>query len=161
MREEPSVAMAVGAAVLELPRARPVVAKPAVSEEQLAYAHLLDGGMKIGLLGLLLSFGVYLSGVLPPRVPVAELPRYWSMPVKQYLAATGVHAGWTWLHLLRHGDFLNFVGIAFLAGVTLACYVAIVPIFLRKKDLLYAGIAIAEVLVLGLAASGVLNAGAH
>ncbi len=162
MSEESSVAVAVsGGAVLELPRTRAAAATPAVTEEQLAYARLLDGGMKIGLLGLVATFGVYLSGALPPRVPVDDLPRYWSMPVKQYLAATGVHPGWSWLRLLGHGDFLNFGGIAFLAGVTLACYAAIVPIFLRKRDHLYAGIATVEVLVLALAASGVLNAGAH
>ncbi len=160
MGDELPVAV-VGGAVLELPRARPVVARPEVSEEQLAYAQLLDGGMKLGLLGLVVTFLVYLSGLLAPRLPVAELPRYWSMPVKEYLHATGVHPGWSWLGLLGHGDFLNFVGIAFLAGVSLACYLAIIPIFLRKRDHLYAGIAVAEVLVLALAASGVLNAGAH
>ncbi len=161
MSEELPVAVVAGGAVLELPRARAAVARPTVSEEQLAYAQLLDGGMKLGLVALLVSFTIYLSGALPPRVPVAELPRYWSLPVKEYLAATGTHAGWGWLGLLGHGDFLNFVGIAFLSGVSLACYLAILPIFLRKKDLVYAGIALVEVLVLALAASGILNAGAH
>jgi hypothetical protein len=161
MAEELPVAMIAGGAVLELRRERPAVARPAVTEEQLAYAHLLDGGMKAGLLGLVVTFAVYVSGALPPRIPLADLPRYWSLPVKQYLAVTGVRPGWSWVGLLGHGDFLNFVGIAFLSGVTIACYLAIVPIFVRKKDHLYAGIAILEVLVLALAASGVLNAGAH
>ncbi len=160
MSEELPVAV-VGGAVLELPRARPAVATPSVTEEQLAYAQLLDGGMKVGLLGLVVTFLVYVSGLLPARIPVDDLPRYWSMPVKEYLAATGIHAGWGWLGLLGNGDFLNFVGIAFLAGVTLVCYLAIVTILLRKKDLVFAGIAVAEVVVLALAASGVLNAGAH
>ncbi len=164
MREELPVAVVAGGAVLELPRPRPAAApatRPAVAEEQLAYAQLLDLGMKAGLLGLVATFAIYVTGVLPPRVPVAELPRYWSLPVKQYLAATGVHPGWSWVGLLGHGDFLNFVGIAFLSGITIACYLAIVPILLRKKDHVFTGIAIVEVLVLALAASGVLNAGAH
>jgi hypothetical protein len=161
MNEEFPVAVVRGA-VLELPRPRAApVATPAVTEEQLAYAQLLDGGMKLGLLALVVTFLVYVSGALPARIPVADLPRYWSMPVKEYLAATGVHPGWGWVGLIGHGDFLNFVGIAFLAGVTLVCYLAIVPIFVRKKDLVFAGIAILEVLVLALAASGVLDAGAH
>jgi hypothetical protein len=161
MNEEFPVAVVRGGAVLELPRPRPVVATPAVTEEQLAYAQLLDGGMKLGLLALVVTFGVYVSGALPARIPVADLPRYWSMPVKEYLAATGVHHGWGWVGLVGHGDFLNFVGIAFLAGITLVCYLAIVPIFVRKKDLVYAAIAVVEVLVLALAASGLLNVGAH
>lgn len=161
MSEEIPVAMVAGAAVVPMPRARPAVARPSVPEEQLAYAQLLDRGMKAGLLGLTLTFLVYVSGLLSPRVPLEELPRYWSMPVKQYLAATGAPTGWSWLGLLGHGDFLNFVGIAFLAGVTIACYVAITPILFRKKDVIFGWLAIAEVLVLGLAASGVFNAGAH
>src|SRR5512133_1385803 len=159
MSEELPVAVVRGGAVLELPRVRPVVAAPAVSEEQLAYAQLLDGGMKLGLLGLVVTFLVYVSGALPARIPVQELPRYWSMPVKEYLAATGVHPGWGWVGLIGHGDFLNFVGIGFLAGISLVCYLAIVPIFVRKKDFVYAAIALVEVAVLGLAASGVLNVG--
>jgi hypothetical protein len=158
---EIAVAAPAPAAVVPLPRVRAVARTPAVAEEQLAYAGLLDRGMKVGLLGLTASFVVYLSGALAPRVPVAELPRYWSLPVKQYLAATGVHPGWSWLGLLGHGDFLNFAGIAFLSGVTIACYLAIIPILFRKRDLVFVGISIVEVLVLVLAASGVLNVGAH
>jgi hypothetical protein len=161
MSQDLDIAVAAPAAVVPLTRLRAVVQGPTVAEEQLAYAGLLDVGMKVGLLGLTASFLVYLSGALAPRVPVTELPRYWSLPVKQYLAATGVHAGWSWVGLLRHGDFLNFVGIAFLSGITIACYVAIIPTLLRKRDTVFAGIAVLEVLVLVLAASGVLNAGAH
>ena len=69
--------------------------------------------------------------------------------------------GWSWLHLLNKGDFLNFVGIAFLSGVSIICYLAIIPSLFRKKDTIYAMLAIAEVLVLVLAASGVLKAGGH
>ncbi len=161
MSEELPVAVVRGGAVLELPRVRAAVATPAVTEEQLAYAQLLDGGMKLGLLSLLVTFTVYVTGLLPARIPVGDLPRYWSLPVKEYLAATGVHPGWGWFSLLGHGDFLNFVGIAFLSGVSLVCYLAILPIFVRKKDLVFAAICALEVLVLALAASGVLNAGAH
>jgi hypothetical protein len=156
-----AVAASAPAEVVPLSRARAAVTSPEITEEQLVYARLLDRGMKIGLLSLTVTFLLYVSGALAPRVPVADLPRYWSLPVKQYLAATGVHGGWSWLGLLRHGDFLNFLGIAFLSGVTIACYVAITPILFRKKDLVFGWIAIVEVVVLALAASGVLNVGGH
>jgi hypothetical protein len=131
------------------------------TEEQLAYAKLLDSGMKSGLLILIVTFIVYLTGILAPHVPVNDLPNYWKMPVHQYLAATGIHPGWAWLGMLGKGDFLNFIGIAFLAGVTLVCYARIIPILLRKKDTIYAVLAFVEVLVLALAASGLLKAGGH
>jgi hypothetical protein len=131
------------------------------TEEQLAYAKLLDSGMKLGLLMLVISFAIYVLGIFTPHVPVGELPKYWSMPVKEYLKATDIHTGWSWLHLLGKGDFLNFVGIAFLSGVTILCYMRIIPILFRKKDTVYAVLAIIEVLVLVLAASGILKAGGH
>lgn len=131
------------------------------TEEQLIYAKVLDSGMKIGLIGLIVSFIVYLTGILEPYIPVKDLPKYWGLSVHQYLVATGIEQGWTWLRLLDKGDFLNFLGIAFLAGVTIACYLAVIPIFFRKKDKIYSILAILEVLVLLFAASGILKTGGH
>jgi len=131
------------------------------TEEQLAYAKLLDLGMKIGLLSLVVTFVIYLSGILTPHIPVGDLPKFWGMSVHKYLEATGIHPGWSWLSMVGKGDFLNFTGIAFLAGVTLLCYVRIIPILFRKKDTVYGVIAILEVVVLALAASGILKSGGH
>ena len=131
------------------------------SPEQLAYANLLDKGMKLGLLMLVISFIIYLTGILTPYIPVNDLPKYWGMSVHKYLEATGIHPGWTWLALVGKGDFLNFIGIAFLAGITVICYLRIIPILFRKKDIAYGVIAILEVLVLVLAASGLLKSGGH
>jgi len=153
---------AVPAAQLSLvPGAASQGAGAIVAEEQVAYATLLDTGMKVGLLSLVATFVAYVSGALAPHIPVADLPRYWAMPVKGYLAATGIQPGWGWVRMLGKGDFLNFVGIAFLAGVTIVCYLKIIPIFLRKGNRVYVAISVLEVLVLLLAASGLLASGGH
>lgn len=131
------------------------------TEEQISYAKILDFGMKLGLLVLVITFIIYLTGLLPPHIPTDDLPKYWGMSVHKYLEATGIHPGWSWLGMLGKGDFLNFVGIAFLAGVTILCYLRIIPILFRKKDTVYGILAILEVLVLVLAASGILKAGGH
>ena len=131
------------------------------TEEQLAYAKLLDLGMKVGLLTLVITFFIYMFGILSPHIPVDELPNYWKLPVKEYLKAADIHTGWSWVGSVDKGDFLNFVPIAFLAGVTILCYIRIIPILFRKKDTTYAVLAIIEVLVLVLAASGVLKSGGH
>ena len=140
-----------------------------VSDEQLLYARILAAGMYAGLVTLLVTFGVYLTGTLAPRVPISELPRYWTMDVQTYLATVNleyVHhehslTGWWWLGALGSGDFLTFVGIALLACVTPICFAGIVPMLVRRRDWIYAGIAVTEVLILTLAASGVLTAGGH
>ena len=162
--------------------------KVKATAEQVAYGKLLDLGMKVGLAALVLTFAIYLTGILPPHTPVNDLPKYWKMPVKQYLLETkidrhadeyaaipaeppelrqkyirdtNVHPGWSWLHRVGKGDFLNVVPIAFLAAITVFCSIRIIPIFFGKKDVVYGVLAITEVVVLTLAASGYLGSGGH
>ncbi|MBI5190383.1 MAG: hypothetical protein HZA22_06885 [Nitrospirae bacterium] len=135
--------------------------KQKASEEQLVYAGILEKGMQLGLLGLIITFVIYMSGILPAKIPVDQVGNYWGMSVHEYLAATGMSPGWTWVRFIGNGDFINFIPIAILAGVTILCYMAVIPVFLKKKDKVYAIIGTLEVLVLVLAASGVLKGGGH
>jgi hypothetical protein len=129
--------------------------------EQLAYADLLDMGMKLGFALLVVTFLLYVTGIIEPHIPLSELPRYWSMPVGEYLRAADVHRGWSWVELIGKGDFMNFVGITLLAAVTIVCYLRILPLLFKNRDTVYGILAILEVLVLALAASGLLVGGAH
>ncbi len=135
--------------------------KTQASEEQFAYAGILNIGMWLGLAVLVISFFVYISGVLPTFVFIDDLPKYWTMRVHDFNVQLGAPTGWGWVRLLGKGDYLNFVGIAMLSGLTLLCYAVILPILFRKKDKAYVAIAIAEILVLSLAASGLLKVGGH
>jgi hypothetical protein len=135
--------------------------KTRASEEQLIYAGVLEKGMKVGLIGLFITCAIYMSRIMPATVPVDEISRYWSMSVSDYMHATGLHAGWGWLANVGKGDFLNFVPIAILAGITIACYISIIPVLLRKNDRIYAVISVLEVLVLLVAASGIVGGGGH
>jgi hypothetical protein len=133
--------------------------------EQMAYAKLLDKGMKVGLLMVIATFAIYMvaaaSGILSVYVPVKDLPFYWTMPVHDYLHHVNMPQGWSWLGMMNNVDILNFAGIAFLSGVTLICYARIVPIIWKQKDYVFTAIAILEILVLALAASGLLKTGGH
>jgi hypothetical protein len=131
------------------------------SEEQIAYAGVLNIGMWFGLFLLVVTFFVYLSGVLPSFVPIDDLPKYWGMRVHDFNHHLHAPTGWGWAAHVGQGDYLNFVGIAILSGLTILCYLVILPILIRKKDRAYVVIAIAEVLVLSLAASGLLKSGGH
>lgn len=155
------LAMPGAAPVVRMPGAQVQAERSRLPEEQLAYASVLDTGMKIGLLLIVVTFAIYMTGVLAPHVPVEELPRYWSMPVKTYLEATGTHGGWSWIHMLGKGDVVNMIGIAFLSGVAIICYAAITPILVRRRDKIYAALCVLEMAVLVLAASGVLKSGGH
>lgn len=131
------------------------------TEEQLAYALILDWGMKIGLLGIIITFIVYVFQLLPSYIPLNELSKLWALNVHHFLEETKIPSGWAWLTLISKSDFLNFIPIAFLAGLTIMCYIRIIPILLRKKDNIYFVIALLQVAILLLAASGLLKVGGH
>jgi hypothetical protein len=105
----------------------------------------------------------YVSGALSPYVPLRDLPAFWGMPMREYLAAARVPDGWGWLALAGQGDYVNFIGIALLASITPACYFLALRRYVARGDRTYAALAAAQILVLLVAASGLLNsfAGGH
>ena len=135
--------------------------------DQIFYASILAKGMYLGLGILLVTFVLYLSGIVQPGIPIEELPRLWTLSAHDYLETVNheflhqprVVDGWRWVSLLEMGDFLNFVGIAILALVTIVCYMGILPSLLRKRDWIYAAIVALEIVVLVLAAAGIGGAG--
>jgi len=191
------------------------------SPEQLLYAKILEKGMFFGLGLMVITFTIYMTGIMKPAIPVEQISNYWKMPVsakaghgakdahaaakeatapmaatatpgvpvaaapeaaaqpakdehadkpkpayldsinKEFLHLEKPPTGWAWVNLINYADFLNFIPVAMLAGVTILCYAAIVPGLFRRKDKAYAIMAIAEVAILVLAASNLLTVGGH
>ncbi len=127
--------------------------------EAFRYAILLDWGTRIGLFFLVLSFAAYVFGFITPLVSLAQLPQLWNQPVAVYLQKSGTPTGWGWLALAGKGDMLNLVGIAILAGCSVPPLLGLIPLYLKRRDYAYASICAAIILVLVLAASGVLSGG--
>jgi hypothetical protein len=127
--------------------------------EALRYALLLDWGTRIGLVVLVLGFAAYVFGFITPLVSLDQLPQLWNKPVAVYLKATGTPTGWGWLGLAGKGDMLNLVGIAILAGCSLPPLLGLIPLYIKRRDYAYAVLCAAIVLVLVLAASGILSGG--
>jgi hypothetical protein len=134
-------------------------AKPAeiaVSVEQRTYAVWLDRGMRIGFVLLVVTFLVYVTGIVKPYVDLQDLPRLWNLSAAEFRRAAGAPIGWGWLRLAGTGDYMNFFGVVLLSTVTVPCYLRIVPIFHAARERVFVTIAVLEVVVLLLAASGLL-----
>ena len=131
------------------------------SPEQNAYADLLFYGCWLGLVIMLITYLLYVSGIIAPHVPLEQMPQYWSQSVSHYLEVANVPTGWGWISLLGQGDFLNFLGIVLLAGLSIICYLRVIPSLFRKGDKVMVFIAAAEVIVLLVAASGIAGSGGH
>ncbi|UZP66873.1 DUF1634 domain-containing protein [Desulfovibrio mangrovi] len=129
--------------------------------EQLLYASILEKGANAGLLMMIISYLLYVLGVFEPHVPIETVVANWHLGINDYLAATNSPQGWNWVALLGKGDFMNFIGLALLALLTIVCYAVLIPGYLRCKDKAYTFFVIAEILVLSLAASGLVGGGGH
>jgi hypothetical protein len=129
--------------------------------EQLLYAKVLEKGMLFGLLLVILTYIIYATGIVKPFVAFGDTTRFWSMNVHDYLKMTGIKPGWAWLGLITYSDFMNFIPIAILAGVTIICFISIVPVLWKQDDKVYAGLALLEAAILSVAASGILGSGGH
>ena len=124
------------------------------------YALLLGWGTQVGLVLLVLSFAAYVTGVLTPHVSLDRLPSLWNLPVDTYHQMTHTPEVLDWMALIRHGDRINMIGIAVLAGCSLPPLLALIPLFWKQRNgIVYAVICALEAGVLLLAASGVLTAG--
>ena len=95
------------------------------SPAQLRYADTLFYGSLIGFVIMLITYVLYVTGILTPQIPLDDLPRLWTGSAADYRAAQ--------------------------LALSLA----------RRKQWLLCVIAILEVLVLVLAASGILVGGGH
>lgn len=131
------------------------------SEVSLYYARVLDRLTKTGFVFLALTFFLYVSGILIPYVPLVHLPHYWSNSVSHYLAETRLQTGWSWLGRLSYGDLLNFLPISLLAAATTFCYLLILVKLFKSRERLLGVIALLQVIVLLLAASGLFVLKGH
>jgi len=131
------------------------------SPEQMLYADLLFYGCWIGIFLMIITYVIYLAGVLDPYIPLNKIPHLWRLSVDEFLHEANAPHGWGWALLLGKGDYLNFLGIALLGAMTIVGFLTLIPAYVRKKDWAFVGIVVLEVLALMLAASGILGTGGH
>lgn len=122
------------------------------------YARVLSWGAHAGLALLVFLFALYVFEVFPPLVPHERLPEMWSAPSSEFLRGAGVAPGWDWARLVHHGDVLTLVGIAVLALCSVPPIAAIMPLYWASRKRAVFAICALELVVIAVAASGLLLA---
>jgi hypothetical protein len=122
------------------------------------YALWLAWGTRIGLAFLVAGFTAYMLG-LAPHVPIEQLPALWERPATELLERTGLAPGWQWASLAHRSDMLVLAAIAFLASCSIACLAAVIPLFLERGERLFVAVCALQIVVLLVAASGLLAVG--
>ncbi len=131
------------------------------SRDQLIYANLLIIGVWAGIVILVATYVIYLTGILPSHVDMSLVQKVWGKGVSEFLEMTHSPHGWGWVPLLGKGDFLNYIGFALLALMTIGCYLVLVRGYIRQTNWFFSVIAFLEIMVLSLAASGIFGSGGH
>ncbi|WP_285907684.1 DUF1634 domain-containing protein [Pseudodesulfovibrio pelocollis] len=129
--------------------------------EQIIYANILGMGAYLGILIMVVTYILYVTGTVGAHIELEMVVRNWHLNVQEFIQVTNSPYGWGWVGLLGKGDYLNFLGMALLALLTIVCYLVLLPGFVRRKDWTYFSICLAEVVVLSLAASGIFGSGGH
>jgi hypothetical protein len=126
------------------------------SEQQL-YARIVYHMNHLGLFVLVVGFVLYLTGMLAPHVPLEDLPKYWSLPLDQYLEKTGTPTGWQWISELGYGDAAPLLGVALLASITIVCYFVLFFKFLKRGIRPLVAITVIELFLMLLSASNLIH----
>ena len=131
------------------------------SKEQIIYANLLLIGVVAGIIVLVATYTVYVGGFLTPHVDLQAMSGLWGKNVNEFLEITHAPQGWGWFHLLGKGDYLNYLGLVLLSLMTVVCYLVLLRGYYRQRNWIFTVISFLEIVVLSLAASGLLGGGGH
>lgn len=137
----------------------PEGAVPELTSRRRAYADWMEIGTRIGAGGLAFAYLAYVTGLLPPHVPINTVVAHWHLPAAEMARVCGFYRGTSWIHAIREGDYLTVLLLAFLATVTIWSFARLIPFLIRERDLPMMLVVFAQLAILLLAASGVLHVG--
>jgi hypothetical protein len=131
--------------------------KDYASKDQMLLGSLYRVVSLVGFVLMAGSFALYVSGILPAQTPAKEVISNWHLDVDSYAEETGVSRGWAFLRDIGVGDNLAFGSLVFMAVAVIVCLAVMIPVFMRGRARLFAVIATLQMIVLILAASGIVS----
>ncbi len=128
-------------------------------DSQLVYSRVLHWTSTFGIAFVAVAFAVYVFELLPLKVSIQDIVHNWHLGAGELNQTFKLPTGWGWISDILKGDILSFASIVYISGVTIICLAAVIAVFLEEKNMIYAIIAILQILVLVVAASGFVGAG--
>jgi len=116
------------------------------------FATLARWGARLALLAMLVSFALYVTGVLPPLVALQRVPGLLYEGSDVFMRQQAMPPGWSWLRHVGRGDLLTLASLVALQLVVMVAYVGAIPLLLRRRDWVYLGLVLLQLLVFALAA---------
>ncbi len=129
-------------------------AKDHTDEINQVFARVEMWGVRLGITGMIVAFGLYLTGLVQPFIAPSRLVGLIGGGVTAYVRDNQVPTGWDWLSLLGRSDMLSLSSLVFMVGVIAAAYLALVPVLIRQGNRIYLGLVILQLGVFLLAGFG-------
>ena len=125
--------------------------------ENRRYARWLGITSTVAFLALVLAFAGYVTGLIPAAVPIEQVPRLWTHPAREYLAAAGLAPGWGWIAWIHQAEGLNLAAVVALSAATLPALVAVAPIFAARRERMAVVLCVLQAAIIIAAACGVFG----
>jgi len=129
---------------------------PRIERTQADFARLLARFVSFALAALFLSFVLYATELVPSAVRISEVPTHWHLSAAEYAARTETRTGWNWLSQIGQGRTIAFAALALFPAGMVVLTAASALLYARDRVTAYGLISFVEVIVLLVAASGVL-----
>jgi len=132
-----------------------------IAPTQKRYARVLLWVAAAGQIALFAGYVVYLTGLLPPRVPPQRIAQEWHLSAPEFTRKLELQSGWSWVRHIGSGDVVSYATVVFLALGTNICLLVAAASYIREKNRKYAVIVMLQIVVLLIAASGLVTAGSY
>jgi len=101
---------------------------------------------------------IYIFQIFEPQIPPEKLTKLWSMSSSEFSRTIDSNiSGWGWIKLIYKSDYMNYLPIIFLSIIVVIANLRILPFLLSEKDYKLALISLLQIIVILIAASGVLK----
>jgi hypothetical protein len=130
-----------------------------ISKTQKRYAHVLYWVAAVGQILLVLGYIIYVSKLLPRETPIERITQAWHLSAAELTDELGLETGWNWIRKLSYGDSISYGALVMLALGTNICLLVAAVSYFREKNRKYAFIVILQIVVLLVAASGIVSGG--
>lgn len=123
------------------------------------FASVLTWIVRIGLIVMLVTFGLYVSGIVDSSAPVDTIADHWELSASEYRTVTESEEGWRWITQIGDGATLAFAALAFFPLAIIVAMIIAAVLYAKHRLTAHAVIAAALALVLTVAATGLLSIG--
>lgn len=131
---------------------------PELKRARHVYARVLAMVVPVAFSLTVLTFLLYVSGIVEPVVPLKDVQELWTAGAHSALDAAGLEAGFSWMLQWKSADTMCLIALALLASATpVACFAAGIQ-YLRRREWALGIIALVQMAILGVAMSGLVVA---